>query len=404
MMEIIFRILLLLFLLLFGVRVSIAQPAAHPLLTFFEAIPPSAAQEQGSLLSYIDYDVILGANETPALNAALSADEHRAITELGQWRANMMRIQVGDPLLLIAFFDPDDTLASAFGFSAWDIDQLVTVGQPPTNVDLMLGDFSYDAAVPAFSARGYAEAEVSGVPTLCSIDGCDQGFMMNMALRDPTSPFGGNLGVRPPFAFLPDGMLITTRDVVILGDLIAAEAGARRSLADDLQWNGLAGALTDGQWGLLGQAIFVTPLEAQYMPNIVNPNEGAAIEAILTETGDLPPFHVAALADYDAGTEQVHLIAAVYTDVATAEAAAAILNARMTAFDARDLLAEVGATPIKPLTVAIDGGAVALAGVRYPYVDIVDQDALTTATQPGSIYRAWTRALYQRGFVPLLLR
>jgi hypothetical protein len=402
-MEILMRIFLLLLFFVFGVRfgapaASAAQDAEHPLLTLFAYVPPSAAVERGALLSYIDYDVILSSNDAPALTSDMSEDERAAVMEDPRWFANLFRIRVGVQEIGMGFVLPEDEFTLAFGFAAWNIDRALTFGQPPSDASIIMGAFDPDAVRAAFAARDYVEAEIGGVPALCWSEGCDQGMTMNLENRLDRLPFGGQLGMRPPFALPAEGVIAMSRDLDRLTAMMDARAGARRSLREDRQWGALAETLIDPRWGALGQAVFVTPLDVVANMGMM-PQEFADQVAAL---GDLPIFEVAALADYDNGAEQVHVIAAAYPDADAADSAAIELAARLKAFDPGNY-AELGVTVDEPLIVPLEsGGAVVALALRYPYSEeVTDPDGQPIAT--GRIYAYWLSAFYRMEFLPLLL-
>ncbi|MDZ4767064.1 MAG: hypothetical protein SGI73_21195 [Chloroflexota bacterium] len=284
------------------------------------------------------------------------------------------------------------------GFAAWDIDRILTFGALPADASLLQGAFDVEAIRIALGGREYIEAEIAGVKAQCWVGGCDEGFRQDMTNLYPMLPFGGNLGVRPPFAFPTDDVIAVSRDLTRLTAMVEAGAGSGRSLRDDNQWMALARALTDARWGALAQVMFVTPLDLQVPINRMPARMADQVSAL----GDLPTYEAAALADYDAGAEQVHLIAAVYADADLATAAADELAARLAAFNPSALYEEIGVTLDQPLVIPFDGGAVAIAALRYPYAAVEGAD-FELAAQPGAFYRRWIQSIYQRRFLPLLL-
>jgi hypothetical protein len=129
----------------------------------------------------------------------------------------------------------DPAWESAYGFSLFDVDQVLEVGQAPDYVLIMRGAFDPDVLQAAWVASGYQPVEVQGV-TAWSLTPGD-----TIDLSPPASrPAMGSLN---NIVLLEDGTLIAAARTSRLGDTLRVVQGGAGSLAEN---DALAALLTPG--------------------------------------------------------------------------------------------------------------------------------------------------------------
>lgn len=368
-----------------------AAPAAAqdetPLLAMLARVPASQLGVQGGYISYADYEAIFGqAGLNPQTAAEYDLMENIGLQDA--WFANARRIYSGLPSVIQYLAVGYTDSLEIHGFEWFAIDQSLTFGSPPTQGAILAGDFDTDAVIEAFTARGYQPVEIGGVTTLCPLDGCDEGMRIDFSSRDPAFLFGGQLGRRELVAPLP-GLLLNSPALETMEAMIAAQ-GDQPSLLDTPDYRALVKTL-------------YTPADAQLMQlNVFNAADivdFAVPEGLNTNAiGMLPPYSLAALADYQAGDDQLVQVLLVYDDEASAEAAALELGQRVEDFDIGGIYAETNARLDSTQVYTASDRWVVVAGVRYP---LPSDDEDGDPVPPGQIYRLWMNALARREFVPI---
>ena len=171
--------------------------------------------------------------------------------------------------------------------------------------------------------------------------------------------------------------------------VIATAHGHHRSLAEAADYRTLVEAVTDPALftGVLVQALFID-LGLTLDANAAR--LGASGPAEPAE-GVQPRFELAVLADRQEGNDQLHLVALLYRDAATAEAGAQEMARRIGAFDPSGVFEDAGVTVDEQRVHASDTGFLAaVASLRYPL----------PADGPGGRPRHGRRTTAGRGRTP----
>lgn len=366
-----------------------------PLLAMLAGVPQSAVPADGgwATVRYTDYAALYESEGITRLRDFGNLDLLMTSVPLP---GMLMRIIAG-PEALSYVFASTGQMAAAVGFE-WllDVDRSLEFGDPPDVGLLLGGDLDAAAIGAALQARDFSQAEVSGVTVWHRFDD----LAISMMDRDTADPFGGHLGAAARIALLPD-MLANARSWPLINGIIGAAQGDLPSLADDPAYRALAGAITAPD-GLLIQALF---FGGEALQVAGDPTQlGLTLPA--ADLGPLPPYTLAALADRQEGSDQVHLIGLVYADAPTAQVAADVLAGRLADFRLSTrpdevLIERFGATvSASVVESAADGLAVALVEVRYP-LPAERTDAGGRFLSAGRLYNLWVQAILRREFTPL---
>jgi hypothetical protein len=398
------------------------QPPLLEMLALVPAVPEAIAGTP--FIGYIDYEAIEQAREgVPVFqNWAAFNDSLEDMDDSARlWMQNSMRIVTG-PDFYLRYLRQYATMEDLVGFDVFDIDRALVLGQPPARGIILQGDFDAEAVTEAYVARDYATGQNNGVVLLNRGDG-EPGLTQSLQTRDVANPFGGELGRQEPIAVTDEYILNSPNDA-LLDAMVNAFVGYRRSLYTAPEIAAAAEAVSIGQGQLL-QALFLNPLEIAF-PGIdpallLTPNPD--VEALLqpnSEFGPLPLYSAAVLADLQDGPNQVALIALVYSDEATARAAAEEVTQRIATLTPRgdDRLPSMlelteGAQVNEPNVYFSPGTGnyVALASVSYPmppnvYISnstgepLEEGDSTDNAGYPasGRLFRLWFDNLMTRSF------
>lgn len=119
-----------------------------------------------------------------------------------------------------------------FGFSPFEIEQGLQVGDPPNIITLLRGSWQRAALVNAWTASKYQETSTPAGTVWSWADG------PKLDVKDPVSRFG--LGGMNNAAFLPDGTVVFASAIKTVELVLRTAAGAEASLAGDARIAGLA--------------------------------------------------------------------------------------------------------------------------------------------------------------------
>lgn len=318
--------------LFLGLAPTAAQSDDSPLLRMLARIPAAAAAHE--YFSYVDYRAVFAARPgAPNITtwqefAAADGDERTAL--LGA----LSGVQSGPASFMHYLYQSGDT-PEVVGFDIFAVDRAVEYGQQPETVTVLEGDFDADAVVAAHAARGYTASELGALTLLCSADGCD-GMKLNLANRNLANPFGGDLGRSQP-VLLGDRLIASSPSSAELDLAAAAINGNADSLASVPDYAAAVEAISAA--GTPMQAYFINP--SSIMPpsaalagSVSDPDQLKALLAELERTFvPVPPYNLLVIGDTATASEQIGLVALVYTNPADAEAAAALFPAQLTDTD-----------------------------------------------------------------------
>ncbi len=274
---------------------------------------------------------------TVGVTPPASIDDEEAVS---LWARANWWMALPDPLRTRALLEDWPTV---FGFSAFQVDQSIVIGEPPATVTIYRGRFDADELRAAWTATGYAEVD---------IDGAESYSLSEDGSMDLSSPVGQlALAQMNNAAILPDGTLLFSPTLEQLRAMVAAALGEAATLAERPEVASLMAALDPtviSGYVVPGNALRATP--ADLLGQRGTPEQIAAIEEQLAEVdGDLEPMphpRLAAititaggplpqLSDESLSTPMpdvplAHdLIALVMDDRAAAEAAIPIVEARL---------------------------------------------------------------------------
>lgn len=431
---------------LFFVMPAAAQdsPPANPLLDLMLYVPEDAST-RSAFIYYQDFRAAEASREylsRPANAEAFLNGDIPLITATGRWYGAPADV----PQSLVGLLQAEDpSFVEAMGFDFFAINRTLTFGNPPEQGVVWSGDFDTEAIAAAHSARGYSQTAIAGVPAWCGPMGCDSGMMIDMEQMGFPNLFSASLPRQVPFLVPDDSTLVSATALPILESAAEASAGvspisgSSASIVASSDYRVLAQAVADPAVysGQLVSAIFLPALDVA-LPSIspdaiaalIDPNLSAEERQALRENldapwyladyGALPLYLNVVIADRQEGEMQVALIALAYDTVAAAEAGAAELAARLTAFNDGIRLGN----PVEPPLVERWGGlaeirhrvhapegetfSAAVVEVWYPQasaqLELAPPNSVQDAPLPtfqAAFYRWMIQAIFQRGFYPL---
>jgi hypothetical protein len=309
-------------------------------------------------------------------------------------------------------FAQGSAIQAAVGFDALHVDRDIIYALPPAEVILLEGSFDENAVRDAFRAMNFIQNENETRGELwCGEAGCDAGQQVNMAMRNPANPFGGNFGRQQPL-IIGDDTLISSAAFSQVDAALAAINGDVRTLADDGRYAAAVTAVDDQ--GVLLQAFILDGSDllrlSQSVYGVGRAFTPDVIEQ-LNETEPLPQYSLLVMADAASDTDQIGVLALVYSSRDDANAAVEVIPARLEIMQSvvsrrswSELLAERDLT-VDTDIVEIDDYAVALIRLRTPIIPdaqtIIDvtTPSLTATdypfTAPGIAYRLLLQAVTQ---------
>ncbi|MBK8022162.1 MAG: hypothetical protein IPK19_12215 [Chloroflexi bacterium] len=386
-----------------------AQEAADPvsgngLLELLRYIPDSP-EAVSPLLSYVDYRALEASRAGAAQpDSWVEWDRLNGANDdsAEYWMAAFMGLNSG-PSMLVQTFILAENWPTLIGFDFFDVDRAIEYGTPPSQVQMVAGDFDEEAIVAAFTARDYTADARGDLTLLCSAAGCEEGQSMNLDSRNPAIPFGGQLG-RQEVLLLAGDHLVNSPDHLMIEAHIEALNGETDTLADNGTY--LAAAEAAAHEGMLIQATIAHAAEfgpQTLIDRRLSPEQVEAImEALAKDFVPIPQFDLVVIADAATETEQVATLGLVYASREDAEAAVSALPQRIESYTSMssrqslmDLLADRGATySTQVLDSTAGDAAVALVVFRAPLAG--DQRTDGRLMPSSMVYRLLVQMLYQR--------
>jgi hypothetical protein len=402
----------LLSVLLLLVIAPVGAQDANPLLEMLALVPYNEMTlESPVIVSYADY---AAAEAARGISRFTKADVDEGTDLFGLWMGTIGSNFVSG-MEMSYFQNWLEEMPQTVGFAWTDIDRTLEFGQPPAQGHILAGDFDADSITAAFSARGFVEAEVEGVPVWCPPAGCEEGMKVDVANRELGNPFGGEIGRKEPFAMLSE-YLVDAPDFGIFQSIIAAYNDTQDSLADVPEFVTAVEAIASK--GVIRQAQFVgglwlitgDPLAA--LPGDV----GDLIREAAQDYGTIPPYSLVVFADVAHEDEQRFVLGFVYPDAESAQAAGAEVINRLKSYvslttkrPVADMLEERGVSAInEPEVYEGEDFAVALITMPYPYPsnELVKDGGREFYAPSGMVFRLFVDMLYRRDtlfLVPELL-
>ena len=373
-------------------------------------VPNMPAVRHGTpLVSYADLDAIVrtahAAAGTPdAAMATLGNDEIL-------WG---LRRAIGPGRYLEQLAATSDALPDVLGVGLADIRRGLEFGTPP-NWGLILGLDPLEDHGPAIGsaldARDFSRSDIGGVTVWHRFPHGE----MNIDARNPADPFGGALGQPARIAYL-NGALVGSPAWPIAGGMVAVADGGP-SLANNIIIRSAVEAVTDPAFdGVLLQLMLFNATDLMVgVPDfsaLMNPGTSPDIDSLMPQApaGSLPPYLMVAMADRFTGDGDEAVIALVYPDDATAEAAAAVLADRLRDFAPAsnpeawtERLTDLDAT-IAPHLAAAGADTLAAAVVSISYRAPAPGDGTTDGlrSRGGALFTFLLNAVWRRELTPLI--
>jgi hypothetical protein len=281
--------------------------------------------------------------------------------------------------------DKIETMPELMGFDYFDMDQALVYGADPfvgTIVHSEDAAFSRARTAAALAARGYdSRWSAGGVAWGKGGDGMTD--IDNIALGDP---FGGDVGLASRVAVLDRHTVANSFLWAILLKTTEAHAGETPAYDALPEYRTMARALPP-ETGELLQAFILSPGAGHTQ----QPND--ALPA-------LPPYTLAAAADLQVGTQQVHRLVLLYERAADAETALFQLPGRVAAFD-NGWLDTLNFTA--PRARIDSWGAYYAVTLDIAAPAPSPQEVQNGAFEPGLVFGFWATAVRQGQFFPLAL-
>ena len=299
-----------------------------------------------------------------------------------------------------------DEMQNVVGFDFFTIAQEMNYGRPPQQTLQLSGAFDLGKVRAALTLQGYSQQDQAGVEVWCGPDGCDSGAKVNLKDRNPSNPFGGDLGRKWPI-IVQENNLIGTPDSTVIQNHVAVKSGNAASLGSAPEYRAAVEALTKN--GVLMQAYFgdgeVLSTMSQLDPALVatKPEQRKKIlVGILNGYEPLPIYKLLAFGDIASDTKMTAETVLIYDNQADANKAAEILSRRIigyfSLFNRRpliDMLAERGVTEPNIQVMESNGQYVALISFAAAKTSIDDILAMRANGEsvslgiipPGSMYR-----------------
>lgn len=339
-----------------------AQAGERNLLDLLERVPVSAFQ--AGWLSYANLTAIVKGAPGAMIPQDVKDFERHADTPEGSATLQAyMELSAGPSDLFQNLFRAQEMLESS-GIDFFTIQEVMELGTPPSRQVWLSGSFDQQSVLSRLSAKGYQPSleEFPGVEVWGLEGRIDGGMTLNLKMRDPAFPFGGNLGQSWPVV-LEGNLLFSSPDEALIR---AAVEGAEPSLASLSLVRDTASSasfVSFDETGTLIQLYMLTP-DAAGLKDVSPPD--AQME------GPLPAFQLFSLSHLFTADAQLVLIGLTYSDPDSADAAVNIVSQRYAEARImrsgellRERLAGMGGRAGEPFTVKPEGGSNA---VILPFV------------------------------------
>ncbi|MCC6805651.1 MAG: hypothetical protein IT319_22405 [Anaerolineae bacterium] len=344
-------------LLILGLFPAAAQNDDNAFLRMLARIPDTAGAREW--LTYVDYRALIAARQG-AVQVTSWSEFELANNSNSEPAHQLMMALLGvhaGPQFFTNVFTAGADMADVVGFDPFTVERAAEFSQPPAMTTILEGDFDRNAVIAAHAARSYSESQLGDLTLLCGADGCDSGTMINMRNINRANPFGGELGRSQP-VLVGDGLVASSPSINMLEGTAETINGSFDSLASDPDYSAAAEAL--GTAGPVLQAYIFNPADILPLSEALAglTADPAAVKAQRAELAanfvPVPAYNLIAIGDAATDSEQIALLALVYTDQADAEAAAALFPAQLTDFESfayqrpfSDVLTERGVTSVE---------------------------------------------------------
>ena len=413
------------------------------------------------VFSYVDFRAVEGAAGLPHPDSEIDLGDgateifaHWPTDRRDAWLTNLRRVTAGPRDLMLyaqVMGTTDEAMAYTTGLDFFAVDRAIEFWDDP-GVQVLAGvgpiadpqDLRYESDL---GVRGFALTDLGGVPVWHRFADNTVTFMLTDE-GAPSDPFDADMMRSVRLAFLPDVTIATAQWPDLEAVLERYRASEPATDVAMLMEAMVSAALTlEGVDRRVVQATAMPMVELAFAPGpielmveeMLQPGGSMPDSAELQQMADaaapegpaLPLYPLALFLDLQAGDDQVAAIALPYPDLPTAATAADALAQRLSLW-VPDGAAEPFLSRTAIETVAVDapgigsaivgaffgqvdaseadkvaqamqdagglGGAVAVAGVRYPMPSGAD------AALPGEVWYAWQESILRRDFSPLAIQ
>lgn len=379
---------------------TLAQDTQTPLLDILNAVPDELEIRE-SLIAFTDFEALVAAREgaiTPESWEQFGEDESEGA---GLYMATLRGIGYG-PSFMQYLFTGGDQWEETIGIDFFSVDRVLYFGFPPTDANIMVGDFDTDAVAEAHTARNYTSEPVGDFTLWCGEVGCENGSQVDPANRNISNPFGGDLGRQKPF-IVSDSMIIDSADLSLL--LLAEDAVTDKvsSLADNANYMTAVHSVDSDN--MLTQALFIHPSQILLdTAPLVMAGETEKIEELMEQAAGLPPYNLVMIADTATDREQVVYVTLVYRSLTDAETAIDVIPSRLESMESfltqelfSEMLAKRGVTDIVATATLDEETNLAMAVLKFhaPLADN-EPDEILGYVASGIVYRQFVQMVFAR--------
>ena len=354
-------------------------------------------------IGYVDLEAVVRTAVPGATMATLSPD---------QISAALARISIGPRSYLDRLPDDAERMPEMIGIGVGDVHRVLEFGgEAAVPWGVMLGLAPQQDHGPAIASaldgRDFERRTIDGVPLWHRRD-YSRGDRRS---RDPSDPFGNDLGRAARIAYL-DGVLVGSPYWQVAEGMVAAANGGP-AVTRDAGIEAAVYAVTDPTLeGALLQLQVLDHWDPRLLPAPQAAARGAFQPLVSNRdlmAGERPVYWSTALADRSTGDRDEVLVALIYQGARSAETAAAVLGERFRTFELpgmpgawTTLLADLNATISSEVVRVGNHGhyRAALVRISHPTQATADEDG--GVNQPGAVFRFLVDALAQNALTPLM--
>lgn len=343
-----------------------AQTTELPLLKMLSFVPNAPFSHEGEIY-FNDLDALISAHPgavRPKSRAEFESLQNTNKEGVALYEAARNGATFDSPTLAPSFSFMDNiintvgidlfTVSSTLEFS-----YSVHIGDKLRDITLLFGQFDPAAIEGAYTKRQFTKGDLEGLTLFCGPEGCDKGYIMDSKNREPSDPFGGNLGRKQPIVVTKE-FVFSSPVIEVVEDMANTYLGKSPSLAQAPEYAAIADTLY--QIGPVLQAIYVWP----QIP--VDNAEGLK----LGSPTSIAPYSLAALAHLADKQNQYAVVSLVYDKETDAQQAGGVIMTRIEQYQPRFVRGQSLAQALKahggsleaPRVVQSNGKAVLLIVIR----------------------------------------
>ncbi len=314
-----------------------AAPPSSPILDMLARVPDVASNRSETHFNDVSaIETAYPPAKAPASMAQVLGHQDTNDTPTKVWWI-VFRTAMPPSLSFVLLKEED--MKKAVGFGLPNVQQTLSYGEMPQDVIQIQGKFDLDAIRSTLGTAGFRRADRTDVELWCGSKGCDARDEMDIKAKNNANPFGGTWGRHQPI-IIGASYLISSPSGASIDMHISTITGKGASLADSGWYRAAIEAVTQSGFLLrtmiLGGRQTLALSSANSFMNLFQdpikfPPEKIVqiLEKELETYQTLPQYELIVLADVVTDTEQVTLMALVYSNADDAQKALGILPARI---------------------------------------------------------------------------